>query len=105
MAHVRTAAVRIRVGESPVVVTIDGRFDAEAEAALEDTMRALRGAPRDVVFDVSLVDRLDVEGLLVLADHACWLRRRSCNVLLHGATPEAEQLARLLGYERTFGLT
>lgn len=98
-------AVHVRDGRSPVVIEIDGRFDAVAEAALEDAMGDLRRAPRDVVIDISSVERLDVQGLLVLADHAAWLCNHSCRVTLEGAAREVEQLARLLGYERVFGLT
>ena len=99
-----STAVRILEGESPLVVSIDGPLDAAAQASLEVVMRSLRRAPRDVVFDVAAGERLDVEGLLLLAHHAQWLRQRSCHVVLRGAAPEVEQLARLLGYERALGL-
>lgn len=94
----------VRDGASPIVVAVEGRFDAEAEAAFEASMLDLQRAPRDAVFDVSRVEHLDVRGILLLADHAQWLRRRSCTVKLVGARPESEQLARLLGYERALGL-
>jgi anti-anti-sigma regulatory factor len=98
------SSVVVRPGSAPTVVVITGLFDAVAEARLEDVMRLVRRAPTDVVFDVAGVDRLEVDGLLTLADHAQWLRNRSCSVVLRGAPSDAQQLARLLGYERTFGL-
>lgn len=100
-----TASIEIGEGASPVVVSIRGRFDATAEAALEDVMARVRRMPQDVVFDVSGIDELDVEGVLVLADHASTLRRRSCSVALRGATRTSRQLVRLLGYDRALGLS
>ena len=104
MESTTSSSVRVCDGESPIVVALEGRFDAEAEAAFEASMRELQRAPRDTVLDVSGVEHLDVSGILLLADHAQWLRRRSCAVRLVGAAPEAQQLARLLGYERALGL-
>jgi anti-anti-sigma regulatory factor len=100
----RTASVVVTEGESPLVVAISGRFDAFAEAELEDVMAQVRRLPRDVVFDVAAVYELDVEGVLVLADHARGLRRRSCTVVLRGASRSSQQLVRLLGYDRALGL-
>lgn len=99
-----TSSVRVCEGQSPLLVAILGRFDAENQAGFEVEMRAIRQAPRDVVYDVSAVERLDVEGILLLAEHAQWLRSRSRTVSLRGAALEVEQLIRLLGYERAFGL-
>ena len=99
------AVVQTEDGSPPLVVLITGPLDAVAAAELETTMVGIREEPRDVVFDVSNTDRLQVDGLLVLAEHAQWLRSRSCTARLRGAPPAAEQLARLLGYERLFGLT
>ena len=98
------STVRIIDGSAPAVLVIEGTFDAEAAASFEVAMTALRRAPRDLVIDVNAADRLDAEGLLLLADHASWLRRRSCVVTLRGSKRETEQLARLLGYERVLGL-
>jgi len=98
------STVRVLDGSAPAVVVIEGTFDAEAAADFEAAMTALRRAPRDLVIDLNGADRLEVEGLLLLADHASWLRRRSCVVTLRGSARETEQLARLLGYARVLGL-
>jgi anti-anti-sigma regulatory factor len=99
-----TSAVAIDDGDPPLVIAITGTLDALVAAELEAAMAEVRSDPRDVVFDVSGTDRLDVEGILVLAEHAHWLRSRSCSARLRGAPATSEQLARLLGYEVVLGL-
>jgi anti-anti-sigma factor len=99
-----TPSIQVRDGDPAIVVALAGQLSAEVEAELEAVMSEMRRSPRNVIFDVSCVEHLDVTGVLLLADHAQWLRRRSCTVSLEGAEPAAEQLARLLGYERVFGL-
>ena len=100
-----TSSVVVGEEASPIVIHISGRFDAAAEAELDDVLAHLRGErPRAVVFDVADVEHLEVEGVLVLADHARSLRGRSCSVVLRGAANGSEQLVRLLGYDRALGL-
>jgi anti-anti-sigma factor len=97
-------AITVAGGAPTVVIEIAGRFGAEAEAELEDVLAGVRRTVASIIIDVTGVDHLDVEGVLVLAEHARRLRSRACTVVLRGAPSASEQLVRLLGYERALGL-
>ncbi len=84
--------------DGTVVITLNGRMDAESAEALESRLdHVLTCEPNLIVFDLAQVEYISSAGIRLILKARTSLNRRGCKVVAAAANPQAQRVFAAIG--------